>query len=47
MISEIFDKIKCIICKEFKHPRAFKAKDRDVCRICWHYLTKEEKEYHN
>ena len=32
----------CVKCNLEKHPKAFVGM-RVVCRICWHYLTDEEK----
>ena len=33
---------KCTKCKEQKDLKAFIG-TRDVCRLCWHYLTPEKK----
>ena len=36
----------CEKCKVEKHPKAFLG-DRLVCRVCWIYLTEDEKELHH
>jgi hypothetical protein len=43
MISENLQNRKCSVCKELKNSKAFIGL-RDQCRLCWYYLTDEEKQ---
>lgn len=45
MISLKSEKRKCIKCKQVKDRKAFIG-FREICRLCWHYLSEEDKRHY-